>query len=66
MSRHGPHLTRALRHRNYRLFFSGQSIASFTWGSAPHPGSVARGGPRPRSAPSPARRARLAPDEASR
>src|SRR5882672_1627835 len=31
------------------------------WGSAPHPGSVARGGPPPRSAPSQARRARLTP-----
>jgi hypothetical protein len=30
-----------------------------TWGSAPHPGSVARGGPTPRSALSRARRARL-------
>src|SRR5207253_2197286 len=27
-----------------------------TWGSAPHPGSVARGAPMPRSAPSQARR----------
>ena len=32
MSRHAPHLTRALRHRNYRLFFSGQSISLIgTW-----------------------------------
>ncbi len=30
------------------------------WGSAPHPGSVACGGPLPRAAPSQARRARLA------
>ena len=29
-----------------------------TWGSAPHPGSVACGAPTPRAAPSPARRAR--------
>src|SRR5947199_3103109 len=28
----GPKLTRALRHRNYRLFFSGQSISLIgTW-----------------------------------
>src|SRR5262245_8507897 len=34
-------------------------LGFFTWGSAPHPGSVARGAPPPRSAPSHAPRARL-------
>src|SRR6266850_8186300 len=38
-----------------------RSNDQLTWGSAPHPGSVARGDPAPRSAPSQARRARLSP-----
>jgi hypothetical protein len=36
-----------------------QRIINLTWGSAPHPGSVAREAPQPRSAPSRARNARL-------
>src|SRR5437773_240445 len=34
------------------------AVAGLTWGSAPHLGSVARGGPSPRAAPSRARCAR--------
>jgi hypothetical protein len=46
---------------NYRL--QDIQLSKITRGSAPIPGSVARVGPMPRSAPSQARRARLAVTE---